>query len=83
MRVRIYTLQTTLFEGEKDEVIVKTTTGEISILAHHEPLITMVTPSEVVLKNNDGEISAIRIEGGFLEVRPDNSVVILANEDTL
>jgi F-type H+-transporting ATPase subunit epsilon len=79
MKVRIYTLQKTLFEGEAVETIAKTTTGEIAILAHHEPLVTILRPSEVRIKTEGGGEEAIRIEGGFLEVRPDNSVVILAN----
>lgn len=79
MKIRIYTLQSTLFEGEGIETIAETTTGEIAILAHHEPLVTMLVPSEVRVKKEGGEEEAIRVEGGFLEVRPDNSVIILAS----
>ncbi len=68
MKIRIYTLQKTLFEGEVIETIAKTTTGEIAILAHHEPLITMLVPSNLRIKKEGGGEEIIRVEGGFLEV---------------
>jgi F-type H+-transporting ATPase subunit epsilon len=67
-----------LFEGEAKELIAETTTGEISILANHEPLVTVLKPSELVVVKEGGERSAVRIEGGFLEVRPGSEVIVLA-----
>jgi len=80
MRVRIYSLKGVLYEGEAAEIVARTTTGEISVLAHHEPLVTMLTDSELRVVREGAEALSIPIRGGFLEVRPDNSVVVLAEE---
>ncbi len=51
--------------------------GELAILPHHAPLLTVLKPGEVrVVK--DGEDSFIAVSGGFLEVMP-NKVTILAD----
>ena len=79
MRVLIYSIQKTLFEGEAKELIARTSEGQITVLDDHLPLITsLVGPSvEVVGKNN--ERKEVPLESGFLEVRPESEVVILAN----
>lgn len=80
MKLRVYTLEKTLFEGEAKEVIAKTTTGEISVLDNHIPLVTTLKPSILKAVAEDGDVAEVEIRGGFLEVRPDNSVTVLIDE---
>jgi F-type H+-transporting ATPase subunit epsilon len=51
--------------------------GELGILPHHCPLITLLQPGEINIKKSGEEI-LIAVAGGFLEVRPDR-VIILAD----
>jgi F-type H+-transporting ATPase subunit epsilon len=60
------------------QVSIPTTTGEITILPLHVPLVSLLKPGviEVVLENNEREI--IAVSSGLVEVLA-NKVVILAD----
>ncbi len=60
-----------------DAVIAPGIEGQLGILPHHAPLMTILQAGELVLRRgNEEEIMVI--SGGFLEVRPDR-VIILAD----
>ena len=78
MRVSIHSIQSTLFEGEAEKVIVATPLGQMTVLDHHMPLISRLNGPVVTLAQKNGAQSDIPLAGGFLEVRPGSRVVILA-----
>ena len=78
MHFKIVTPEREVFADEVTQVSLMTTMGEITILPHHIPLVTNVVPGEIKYKKNNEELS-IAVSGGFAEVRPDGSVVILAD----
>lgn len=80
MKVRVYTLQEVLFEGEAPTVIAKTTTGEISILKDHIPLVTTLVEAPLRIIDASGAEKKVAVRKGFLEVRPNNEVVVLVDE---
>jgi len=51
--------------------------GQLGILPMHSPLMTMLEPGELLVKQNGNEIN-LAVSGGFMEVRPDR-VTILAD----
>lgn len=79
MKLAVYTIHKTLFEGETDHVIAHTPQGEITVLAHHIPLITELQGPAVIAVDKQEQRQEIPITGGILEVRPNSEVVILAN----
>ncbi len=79
MEVGIYTIKDTLFSGEATKLIVKTTTGEITILPNHLPIVTKLAEGIARVFEKDGEEKKIPIKAGVLEVRPESRVVILAS----
>lgn len=82
MIARVITLAGVQFDGEVDAVRVMTTSGEITVLNHHRPLITSLAPSRCVLTAADGANVAIPVSGGFLEVSAENTVTVLADART-
>jgi F-type H+-transporting ATPase subunit epsilon len=80
MKVAIYTIQKTLFEGEAEKLIAQTTLGEITVLENHLPLISTLEGSSVKIVNKNREEVKINILSGFLEVRPESEVVIIAEQ---
>jgi len=60
------------------QVVVPTTSGELTILADHIPLVSVLKPGVLELKLDDGQIEIISVSGGFLEVMRDK-IVILAD----
>jgi F-type H+-transporting ATPase subunit epsilon len=60
-----------------DEITVPGSEGELTVLPHHAPLLTMIKPGIMrIVKGSEETISTIT--GGFLEVRNDR-VTILAD----
>ena len=78
LTIKIVTPERIVFEGEAESLSVMTETGEITVLPDHIPLVTSLRPGEMRLKQ-DGEEQLMVISTGFLEVRPGNQIVILAD----
>jgi F-type H+-transporting ATPase subunit epsilon len=77
LRLEIVTAECQTFADEVNVVIAPGIEGQLGILPHHAPLMTMLQPGELIVKK-DGEETYLAITGGFLEVRPDK-VIILAD----
>ncbi len=83
MQVGVYSLQKVLYEGEACEVNCATQAGEITILDHHRPLISILTKG--VIKIIDKELKAhyIPVSSGFLEVRGGTEAKFLVEESVI
>jgi len=79
MKLSIHSLQKTLFEGEVEKIIARTTMGEITVLDGHIPLISSLRGPSLELIDKKGKKDIIGLVSGFLEVRPESEVVILAD----
>ncbi len=77
MRLEIITAERVVFADDVDLVQVPGIDGELGILPHHAPLMTMIQPGELMI-SKDGEAQYLAISGGFLEVMA-NRVNILAD----
>jgi F-type H+-transporting ATPase subunit epsilon len=76
-RLEIVTAERMVFVDDVNEVIAWGVEGQLGILPHHVPLMTMLQPGDLIIKK-DNEEEYLAISGGFLEVRPDK-VIILAD----
>jgi F-type H+-transporting ATPase subunit epsilon len=74
-RLEIVTPEKMIFSGEVSGVLAWGVEGQLGILPHHAPLMTMLQPGDLVIKKG-GEEEALTLSGGFLEVRPDKVVVL-------
>ncbi len=77
LKLEIVTAERSVYSDEVDVVIAPGILGQLAILPHHAPLMTMLEPGELCLRRG-GEETFIAISGGFLEVLQ-NRVVILAD----
>ncbi len=77
LKLEITTAERLVFSDEVNIVIAPGIEGQLGILPHHTPLMTMLMPGELVARKDHDEF-VLCITGGFLEVRPDK-VVILAD----
>lgn len=80
LHLEIVTPERRVFEGDVDEVIVPGSEGEMGILPHHAPLISLLGQGVLRLKTS-GREEAFAIFGGFLQVRPDRVVVLAETAD--
>ena len=75
IRLEIVTPEGVSYSGEVDAVVAPGTEGQLGILPHHAPLMTILQAGELrVMKN--GDETCIAVFGGFLEVRPDRVIVL-------
>jgi F-type H+-transporting ATPase subunit epsilon len=75
IRLDIVTAERVVFSEEVDVVVAPGIEGQLGVLPHHAPLMTMLQPGELLARKGGEEI-AMAISGGFLEVRPDRIIVL-------
>ena len=80
LHLEIVTPERLAYEDDVDMVIAPGSEGELGILPHHAPLITMLGAGELRIKKGGAEES-FAIIGGFLQVRPDKVVVMAETAD--
>ncbi|HUD08926.1 MAG TPA: F0F1 ATP synthase subunit epsilon [Candidatus Saccharimonadales bacterium] len=77
IKFKIVTPEKTVFEDSIDQVTLPTQEGEITVLPEHIPLIAVLAPGELTVKQ-DGKEIAMAVSGGMIEVRK-NELTILAD----
>jgi F-type H+-transporting ATPase subunit epsilon len=75
LRLEIITAERQVFADDVNVVVAPGIEGELGILPHHAPLMTMLKPGELLIRK-DGEETYLVVSGGFLEVRPDKVIVL-------
>jgi F-type H+-transporting ATPase subunit epsilon len=76
-KLEIVTAERMVFSDDVNALIAWGVEGQLGILPHHAPLMTMLQPGDLMIRK-DKEEEYFAITGGFLEVRPDK-VIILAD----
>jgi F0F1-type ATP synthase epsilon subunit len=79
MKLGVYTIEKTLYEGEIQGLIAESSTGQISIFENHIPLISRLVSAPLIIKESSGVEKKLHIGAGFLEVQPENSIVVLVD----
>jgi F-type H+-transporting ATPase subunit epsilon len=75
IKLDIVSAERLVFSEDVAEVVAPGVAGQLGILPHHAPLMTMLQPGELLVRK-DGEEIVLAISGGFLEVRPDRVIVL-------
>lgn len=75
LKLDIVTAERIVYSEEVDAVIAPGVEGQLGILPHHAPLMTILQAGELVVRRGNKEDS-LAISGGFLEVRPDRVIVL-------
>jgi F-type H+-transporting ATPase subunit epsilon len=81
LHLEIVTPERRTFEGDVDEVIVPGSEGEMGILPHHAPLISLLGQGVLRVKRSGQAEEEFAIFGGFIQVRPDRVVVLAETAD--
>ncbi|WP_125703636.1 F0F1 ATP synthase subunit epsilon [Lacticaseibacillus daqingensis] len=70
MTVNIVTPNGLVYDHHANLVVVKTTTGDMGIMANHEPVVAPLVIGEVRVRriDNPGHEDVIAVNGGFMEV---------------
>lgn len=79
MKLKVLSLSGVEYEGEVESLNIKSSTGEITILNNHRPLITTIIKGVAEIKEAGGEKMQINVKSGFLEMRPGNELNVLVD----
>ena len=78
--LEIVTPEKLAYEDTVDSVQLPGIEGELGVLPHHAPLVSMLGVGELRIRKGGAEES-FAIVGGFLQVRPDRVVVMAETAD--
>jgi len=78
MKLSIYSIKQTLLETEAEKVTLPTVNGQITVLNHHLPLITLVNAGNVAYYTSQNQWKEIAFPGGIAEIRPGSELILLA-----
>ncbi len=75
IKLEIVTAERIVYSEDVEAVIAPGIEGQLGILPHHAPLMTILQSGELRVRRG-AEEDIMAISGGFLEVRPDRVIVL-------
>ncbi len=82
MKLSIYSLKKILFQGEAESINCKTASGEITVLEHHRPLISVLKEGVIKIIDKDKKEHYIPVNSGFLEVKSSNARLLVDEKNS-
>ena len=76
-KVEVLTPEGEVFSDEVEMVSTRTTVGSIGVLAHHEPLLGLLEPTELRLYRSESEIERFAQGEGYIQVSADGVLVLV------
>ncbi|GGC51066.1 F0F1 ATP synthase subunit epsilon [Chelatococcus reniformis] len=64
-----------LFSGPVEAVIVPSVEGDMTVLAHHAPVMAVLKPGLITVEEG-GRAQQIFVRGGFADIRPDGLTIL-------
>src|SRR5205814_8888803 len=78
-RAEVLTPEGEVFNDEVEMISTRTASGSIGVLAHHQPLLAMLDPTELRLYKTESEVVSFAQAEGYMQVA-DNRVLVLVEE---
>src|ERR671923_273042 len=75
--VEVLTPEGEVFNDEVQMLSTRTTLGSIGVLANHQPLLTMLDPTELRLHLSDSEVLRFAQGEGFLQMSGTHALVLV------
>ena len=77
--VEVLTPEGEVFNDEVEMISTRTTIGSIGVLAHHQPILAMLEPTELRLYRSESEVVRFAQAEGYMQVA-ENRALILVEE---
>jgi F-type H+-transporting ATPase subunit epsilon len=75
--VEVLTPEGEVFNDEVEMVSTRTSVGSIGLLAHHQPLLAMLDPTELRLYKTESDVVRFAQGEGFLQVTAERALVLV------
>jgi F-type H+-transporting ATPase subunit epsilon len=80
-RAEVLTPEGKVFDDEVEMVSTRTSLGSIGVLAHHEPVLAILDPTELRLYKSESDVESFAQSEGYLQVG-NNRALLLVEEAT-
>jgi F-type H+-transporting ATPase subunit epsilon len=74
--IKIITPEKTFFDGDAQMLVVRTTDGELGVMAHHISMVTNLPSSPLRVQNENGAWHTASLSQGLLKVGENTATVI-------
>jgi F-type H+-transporting ATPase subunit epsilon len=78
LNFKIVTPAGVIYHDQVEQVTVPTTSGEITILPKHIPIVSVLKAGELIIQK-DGHKMGLSVSGGIIEMQPDDKLFIMAD----
>ncbi len=78
-QVEVLTPEGEAFNDEVEMISTRTATGSIGVLAHHQPLLAMLEPTELRLYRSESEVVRFAQAEGYMQMA-ENRALLLVEE---
>ncbi|MCH5206862.1 MAG: ATP synthase F1 subunit epsilon [Oscillospiraceae bacterium] len=75
-KLQIITPEKTVFDGETEQIIVRTTVGDVGILNGHEPYCAAIGIGQMRIMQN-GEFRRAATSGGIIKVSKEQTTILV------
>ena len=76
LHVELVAADRTVWSGDAEMVIARTTEGDVGVLRGHAPLLSVLTDAVVEISTTDDGVVVAAVDGGFLSVANDRVSVL-------
>jgi F-type H+-transporting ATPase subunit epsilon len=76
-RVEVLTPEGQVFDDEVEMVSTRTGVGSLGVLAHHQPLLGLLEPTELRLYRSESDIERFAQGEGYIQVGPEGVLVLV------
>ncbi|HEY6453103.1 MAG TPA: ATP synthase F1 subunit epsilon, partial [Steroidobacteraceae bacterium] len=76
-QVQVLTPDGEVFSDEVQMVSTRTTIGSIGVLAHHQPILAMLDPTELRLYKTDSEVVSFAQSEGYLQMANNRALLLI------
>ena len=76
-RVEVLTPEGEVFNDDVEMVSTRTTVGSIGVLAHHQPLLGMLEPTELRLYKSESDVERFAQGEGYIQVSREQVLVLV------
>lgn len=68
LQVVVVSADQVVWEGEADQIVARTSEGDIGILPNHSPVLAVLVPCGVEVFSTEGSREVVAVDGGFISV---------------
>lgn len=76
LHVEVVSADRVVWSGEAEQIIARTTEGDIGILPRHSPMLGLLVPSGVEIFSTAGPREVIAVDEGFISVDHDRVSIL-------